>query len=103
MGNTGHDPIDHSRTTRKWAGETMKNTATTPGLVVGALAIVAFVIGLFMFAASHTIAGVVAEVIAVVAFAIAVAWILGQHRKVARNEAAYRAEHPNIHAEPPTA
>ncbi len=103
MGNTGRDPIDHSRTTRKWAGETMKNTATTPGLVVGALAVVAFVIGLFMFAASHTTAGIVAEVIAVVAFAIAALWILGQHRKVTRQEAAYRAEHPTTPAEPPTA
>jgi hypothetical protein len=103
MGNTGRDPVDHSRTTRKWAGETMKNTATTPGLVVGALAVVAFVIGLFLFATSHPIAGVVAEVVAVVALLAAVVWVLGQHRRVARGEAEYQAAHPESRAEPPTA
>ncbi|MCV7215604.1 hypothetical protein H7J51_09945 [Mycobacterium crocinum] len=103
MGNTGRDPIDHSRTTRQRAGETMKNTRTMPGLVLGAVAIVAFVIGLFMFAASHIAAGVVAEVVAAIAAVVAVAWMLGQHRRIGRAAAAYAAEHPEARVEPPTA
>lgn len=81
----------------------MKNTRTTPGLVVGAIAVVAFVIGLFMFAASHTAAGVAAEVVAAIAAVVAVAWILGQHRRVRRQAAAYAAEHPEARLEPPIA
>jgi len=103
MGNTGRDPVDHSRTTRKWSGETMKNTATTPGLILGAIAVVAFVIGLFMFATSHTTRGVVAEVVAVVAGAAAVVWILTQHRRVIRAEVALKDQHPDVDVEPPTA
>lgn len=103
MGNTGRDPVDHSRTTRKRAGETMKNTVVTPGLFLGALSVVAFVICLFVFATGHTAGGVVAAVLTVLAGVASVVWVLIAHRRVARIEAAYLADHPEADSEPPTA
>ena len=50
MGDTARDPIDHHRTTQPLGGETMKNTAKTPGLVLVAVAVVAFVVCLPSFA-----------------------------------------------------
>ena len=33
MGDTAEDPVDHARTTRPHAGESMKDTANMPALV----------------------------------------------------------------------
>ena len=54
MGDDASDPIDHHRATQPFAGETMKNTAKTPGLVFVAVAVVAFVICLASFAVRQT-------------------------------------------------
>ena len=102
MGNTGHDPVDHARTTRQHAGETLKNTRSTPGLILGLLALAAFIIGLYLFGAGHTVGGVIAAVVVVVVGAAGVWWVLAEHRRVNRAEAAWAAEHPGAHIEPPT-
>jgi hypothetical protein len=38
MGDTSNDPVDHSRTTRRHAGETIKNGVNAPGLLIVAVA-----------------------------------------------------------------
>ncbi len=52
MGDTARDPIDHHRTTQPLAGETMKNTAKMPGLLLVAIAVAALVVCLASFAAT---------------------------------------------------
>ena len=47
------DPIDHVRTTRPHAGESMKDNKIMPGLVVIGVTLVLFVSCLAAFATSH--------------------------------------------------
>lgn len=44
------DPVDHHRTFRRHAGETVTNGANAPGLAGSALAVLALIVGLFAFA-----------------------------------------------------
>ncbi len=103
MGNTGHDPVDHARTTRQRAGETLKNTRSMPGLVLGALGVVALVVCLYLFGRGQQVGGIVAAVGAVVLGLAGALWVLAQHRQVSRAESHWAAEHPEAHTEPPTA
>ena len=102
MGNIGPDPVDHARTTRLHAGETLKNSRSTPGLVLGLLALAAFIICLYLFGSGHAAGGAIAALLAVLAGAAAVVWVLAEHRRVNQAEAVWVAEHPGAHVEPPT-
>ena len=46
-------PVDHARTTRQHAGESLTNGANAPGLAGSALAVIALTVGLFAVAAGH--------------------------------------------------
>lgn len=102
MGDTSEDPIDHARTTRQHAGESMKNGHNAPGLVSVALGVVALVIGLATFASGGGTAGVVCVVIAAVAFAFGGVWLFLAHRRVRRQELEWADRHPQAVAHPPT-
>lgn len=102
MADPADDPVDYSRTTRKHAGETMKNPANAPGLIAVAVGVVAFVVALFAFATGHAVVGVVAIVVAVVAAGGGLWWLAHAHRRVREAERQVLAEHPGIPAEPPT-
>lgn len=102
MPDTSHDPVDHSRTARRFTGEAMKNTRTSPGLVSAGLGVLALVCGLNLVALGHLGAGVVAGLVAVVAGTVGALWILAEHRRVVRHELAWLAEHPDVKYEPPT-
>ena len=67
MGDTAQDPVDHHRTTQPLAGETMKNTAKTPGLFLVAAGVVAFVFALASIAFARIGVGVGALVVALLA------------------------------------
>ena len=82
MGDEASDPIDHHRTTQPLAGETMKNTAKTPGLVFVAVAVVAFVICLASFAVRQVSVGVGAAIVALLAAGAALAWLTMEGRRV---------------------
>ena len=82
MGDDASDPIDHHRTTQPLAGETMKNTAKTPGLVFVAVAVVAFVICLASFAVRQVSVGVGAAIVALLAAGAALAWLTMEGRRV---------------------
>src|ERR1700734_4522641 len=82
MGDDASDPIDHHRTTQPRAGETMKNTANTPGLVFCAVAVVAFVICLASFAVRQVSVGVGAAIVALLAAGAALAWLTMDGRRV---------------------
>ena len=47
------DPVDHVRTTRPHAGESMTDTKNMPALIVIGLALASFVGALSAFATSH--------------------------------------------------
>jgi uncharacterized protein HemX len=102
MGDTRDDPVDHSRTTRQHAGETMKNGANAPGLVLAALGIVAMVFGLAAFATGSPVAGTVAIAVAVALALAGGVWVFIAHRRVRGNELQRAATQSNAEAPPPT-
>lgn len=86
MGNTHHDPTDHSRTTNPHAGEHFIDPYSWPGvvsIVLGAMAMVACVAG-----AAYMHTEWILAVAVVGAFAImgGVAWLILEHRRVLRIE-----------------
>jgi tetrahydromethanopterin S-methyltransferase subunit C len=102
MGDTSKDPVDHARTTRQHAGETMKNGVNAPGLILLAVGVVAMVISLAAFASGHSSVGMTSAVVAVAAAAVGGVWVYVVHLRVRQKEARWHAEHPQAHAEPPT-
>ncbi|MCW1958649.1 MAG: hypothetical protein KIH64_008915 [Mycobacterium sp.] len=102
MPDNWQDPVDHSRTARRFTGEALKNSHTVPGLLASGLGIFALVCALNLLALGHIGAGILAVLVAVVAGAAGMLWVLAQHRRVVRHELAWLAEHPDVKYEPPT-
>lgn len=82
MGDTAQDPVDHHRTTQPLAGETMKNTANTPGLFLVAAGVVAFVFALASIAFARIGVGVGALVVALLAAGAGTGWLTMEGRRV---------------------
>ncbi|WP_268788621.1 MULTISPECIES: protein UsfY [Mycolicibacterium] len=102
MGDRSNDPVDHARTTRKHAGQNMKNTAAMPALIGIGLAVVAFFICLFCFAVGQVSGGVVAAAIAACLAVAGFGWLGRERRRVRQVEARYVAEHPDAEPQTPT-
>jgi high-affinity Fe2+/Pb2+ permease len=102
MGNKAEDPVDHARTTRKHAGQNMKNTAAFPALIAIGLGVVALFIGLFGFASGRVLLGVVSVAVAVVLAAGGFSWLARERRRVRRVEAEYVAQHPGADLQTPS-
>lgn len=101
MGDTSNDPVDHARTTRKHAGETMKNGANAPGLILLAVAIVAMVAALAAFATGATMIGLIATAVSAAAFLSGGGVLYVAHRQVREREARWLAENPQAESQPP--
>jgi tetrahydromethanopterin S-methyltransferase subunit C len=102
MPDLSQDPVDHARTTRQHAGESMKNGVNAPGLIAVGVGVVALFVGLFAFATGHEVAGVVAVVLAVLLGGVGMGWLALAHRKVRETERRWHAEHPEKADHPPT-
>ena len=61
------DPVDHARTTRPHAGESMTDNVIMPAIVVTGLALVSFVGCLAAFATHHEDVGLLLAVLAAAA------------------------------------
>ena len=84
MGNDFRDPVDHARTTRPRAGESIKDGARFPGLILVGAGVVAFVFGLAAFAMGRKDVGVVAAIIAALAAGGGFIWLALEGRRVRR-------------------
>jgi Flp pilus assembly protein TadB len=100
--NRKNATVDHARTTRQHAGESLKNGANAPGLVGSAVAVIALTIGLFAVAAGHLVAGATALIVAVLLGALSAAWLLRAHRKVRDAEVRWHAAYSDQPAPPPS-
>jgi hypothetical protein len=96
------DPVDHARTTRPHAGETMKDTKNMPALVLLGLALVAFVGGLAAFGSGHPDVGMTLVAIAAGLLGISLAWFLIEHLRVRKIEDRWYAEHPDAQRQRPS-
>jgi hypothetical protein len=95
-------PVDHERTTRQHAGESLKNGANAPGLAGLAVAVVALIIGLYALAMGSVAVGSVALILAVVSGSVGSAWLVYAHRRVRIAELHWRATHSDEPAPPPS-
>lgn len=93
MGDTSRDPVDHHRTTRPHAGESMKDTARMPGLLLVAVAVLAFVICLASFAIGNVDVGIAAIVVTLLAAGVGLAWFEVRRRRVRQVEREWVHEH----------
>jgi hypothetical protein len=96
------DPVDHARTTRPHAGETMKDTKNLPALILLGVALVSFVAALAAHATSNHTVGVVLGCISAVVLAVAGAWLMIEHRRVKGIEERWYAEHPDVERQRPS-
>ena len=95
-------PVDHERTTRQHAGETLQNGANVPGLAGLAVAVIGLTAGLFTLATGNRVVGVLALALAVVSGAVGSAWLIYAHRRVRSAELQWRAAHSDEPAPPPS-
>jgi Flp pilus assembly protein TadB len=102
MGNTAKDPVDHARTTRKHAGQNMKNTAAMPALIAIGVGVVAVVVALYFLAAGDAFVCVVAGVLALLLFVAGFGWLAHERRRVRRVEAQFLADHPDADVQTPS-
>jgi hypothetical protein len=96
------DPIDHARTTRPHAGESMTDNKIMPGLILIGLALVSFVGCLAAFATSHHDVGTLMASLAGAGFLVGGAWLLVEHLRVRRIEERWYVEHPDAQRQRPS-
>ena len=96
------DPVDHARTTRPHAGESMTDTKNMPALIAIGVALVCFIGSLAAFATSHHTTGLAFVSIAAAGFVIGLLWLAMEHRRVRGIEERWYAEHPYAHRQRPS-
>ena len=96
------DPVDHARTTRPHAGESMTDNKIMPGLVVLGVSLVLFVSCLAAFATSHQDVGLTLVALAGAGFIVGAGWLLVEHQRVRRVEERWYAEHPDAARQKPS-
>jgi len=96
------DPVDHARTTRPHAGESMKDNKIMPGLILIGLALVLFVGSVAAFATRHHDVGLTLVTAAGAGFVIGGGWLIVEHIRVRRIEERWYAEHPDAVRQHPT-
>jgi uncharacterized membrane-anchored protein len=90
------EPVDHARTTRPHAGESMKDARNLPGLALIALALVVFVSSLVAFATAHMSVGGILVALAALGAVAGGAWLAAEHYRVRKAEDRWYADHPGI-------
>jgi hypothetical protein len=96
------DPVDHSRTTRPHAGESMTDTKNMPALIVIGVALASFIGALTAHASGHHSTGLVFGSISAVLLVVGLAWLAIEHRRVRGVEERWYSEHPEVHRQRPS-
>ncbi|MDV3126954.1 hypothetical protein M1247_18675 [Mycobacterium sp. 21AC1] len=96
------DPVDHARTTRPHAGESLKDTKNMPAFILLGVALVSFVAGLAAFATDHHGVGVTLSGVAVIVFAASMVWFALAHRRVRQLDQHWYDEHPDTPKQEPS-
>ncbi|HEY1842091.1 MAG TPA: protein UsfY [Mycobacterium sp.] len=95
MGDTHHDPTDHSRTTQPHAGITMKDNLFWPGLILLAVAAFGIICTVAAAAYRHYEWLTTTTLIAVLGALAGALWIVVEQRRVIRIEQQWHAAHPD--------
>jgi hypothetical protein len=101
MGDTYRDPVDHVRTTRSHAGESMIDVASWPGYLLLVAGVIAVVGCLAAFGTGHQSQGMATGVIAIFALVSGLVYLVFEHRRVRRIEERWHEAHPEVQRQRP--
>lgn len=96
------DPVDHARTTRPHAGESMKDNVIMPALIVILVALVLFVGTLAAFATGNSDVGLTVGTLSAAGFLIGSMWLALEHLRVRRIEDRWYTDHPGVMRQRPS-
>jgi uncharacterized membrane protein YcjF (UPF0283 family) len=94
MGDTHHDPTDHSRTTQPHAGIAMKDNFLWPGFILLAVAVTGMISTVAVAAYGHYEWLATTVLVAVLGTIAGALWFVVEFRRVARLEEQFAA-HPD--------
>jgi uncharacterized membrane protein YcjF (UPF0283 family) len=94
MGDTHHDPSDHSRTHLAHSGITMKDNFYWPGLFLLALGVLGIIGTVAAAAYRHHEFIAATGLVAALAMLAGAVWLIVERRRVTRLEERWVAEHP---------
>jgi uncharacterized membrane protein YcjF (UPF0283 family) len=97
MGDTHHDPMDHSRTTQQRAGVSMKDNFFWPGFILLAVGVLGMIATVAAAAYMYHEWIATTALIAIIATVSGTLWLIGEHRRLTHIEARWFAEHPDWH------
>lgn len=101
MGDSYHDPVDHHRTTRPFAGESLIDVVSWPGYLLVVAGVIAFAGSLAAFATGHHGEGMTSGTIAMVAATLGLVWVAVEHRRVRKIADRWYDEHPEAYRQRP--
>ncbi len=101
MGDTYRDPVDHLRTTRQLAGESLIDVLHWPGYLLVVAGVVGACGSLAAFGTGHRHEGMAAGVTAVLVMVLGLVWLAVEHRRIRRIADRWYAEHPEVRRQPP--
>ncbi|OBK22956.1 UsfY protein [Mycobacterium asiaticum] len=96
MGDTYRDPVDHLRTTRPLAGESLIDVMQWPGYFLVVAGVIGAVGSLAAFATGHYSQGVACGVVAAITSLVGAVWLLVEHARIRRIADRWYAEHPEV-------
>jgi hypothetical protein len=101
MGDTYRDPVDHLRTTRPFAGESLIDVLHWPGYLLVVAGVVGGVGSLTAFGTGHHNQGMAAGTVAIVVTVLGLVWLAFEHRRIRRIADRWYAEHPEVSRQRP--
>lgn len=99
--NESTDPLDHARTTRRHAGEAIKDANNYPAMILVGIAVLALVMGVYGLAVGATAPGLSAIIVAALTGTVGFSWFAAAHRRVRVDEEQWHADHPSVPYQPP--
>lgn len=100
MADSSMDPVDHARTTRRHAGEAVKDTRNVPGMILVALGVVAVAVGVYSLSVGAAGTPLWALAAAVL-LGGGLLWFAVAHRRTRIEEQRWHARHPGTPYQPP--
>lgn len=101
MGDTYHDPVDHLRTTRPLAGESLIDVLHWPGYLMVVAGVIGVCGSLAAFGSGHQHEGMTVGVCGILVMVVGLVWLAIEHRRVRRIFNEWYVEHSDVSRQRP--